>query len=92
MVWFRVVFNKIPDWIDAKIKDNNIDLFLLCNNEISWIPDSVRENGGEMRDKLFTIYQKELKHYNCNYRIVSGIGEKRTENAIKIVNEFLELK
>lgn len=89
-IWFKLVYNKIPDWINEKIENNNIDLFLLCNNDIQWIPDSVRENGGEMRDTLFEIYKKELEHYNCNFKIVSGIGKKRFNNALNLVNEFLD--
>lgn len=91
-VWFKLVYNKIPNWINRKIENNNIDLFLLCSNDIPWITDSVRENGGEMRDKLFDIYKEELSLYKCNYKIVKGTGENRFNNAIKLVNEFLELK
>jgi nicotinamide riboside kinase len=87
-----LVFNKMPGWINQKIEDNNIDLFLLCNNDIQWIPDSVRENGGEMRGKLLEIYKEELRHYKCNFKIVKGVGETRFNNALKLVNEFLDLK
>ncbi|MDA3953886.1 MAG: ATP-binding protein [Bacteroidales bacterium] len=91
-VWFKMVYNKIPNWINKKIEDNNIDLFLLCSNDIPWISDPVRENGGEMRDKLFEIYKKELNQYNCKFKIVTGTGEDRFNNALKLVNEFLDLK
>lgn len=91
-VWFKLVYNKIPNWINQKIEDNNIDLFLLCNNDIQWIPDSVRENGGDMREKLLEIYKEELRQYKCNFKIVKGVGETRFNNALKMVNEFLDLK
>ena len=89
-IWFKLVFNKVPDWIDKKIKDSNIDLFLLCNNDIPWIPDPVRENGGEMREKLFEIYKEELTQYGFNYKIVKGSGDDRFSNALKLVNDFLD--
>lgn len=89
-IWFKLVFNKIPDWLDKKIKDSQIDLFLLCNNDIPWSSDPVRENGGEMRDKLFDIYEEELKHYRFNYRIIKGIGDERFKNAYQNVIEFLK--
>lgn len=91
-IWFKLVFNKVPDWIDKKIKDSNIDLFLLCNNDIPWIPDPVRENGGEMREKLFKIYKEELNQFGFNYEIVKGEGDDRFNNALKHVNEFLYQK
>ena len=88
-IWFKLVFNRIPPWIEEKIKNNNIDLFLLCNNDIDWVPDKVRENGGEMREKLFEIYKQELINYGFNYKIVTGVGNDRFENALNHVTEFL---
>ncbi|MFC2096411.1 AAA family ATPase [Bacteroidota bacterium] len=89
-VWFKLVYNKVPDWLHQKIVDSKIDLFILCDNEIPWISDPVRENGGEMRDKLFKIYKEELKYYGFNYKIIKGSGSDRRNNALKIVNDFLD--
>lgn len=89
-IWFKIVYHKIPSWIDERIKSSNIDLFLLCNTDLPWMPDKVRENGGEMREKLFDIYKQELDYYNFNYEIVEGIGEQRFANALKIVQTFIE--
>lgn len=91
-IWFKLVFNKVPDWVDKKIKNSNIDLFLLCNNDIPWIPDPVRENGGAMREQLFEIYKEELNKLEFNYKIVKGKGDDRFNNALKHVNEFLDQK
>jgi len=91
-VWFEVVFKKVPNWIDKKIQESNIDLFLLCSTDIPWVKDNVRENGGEMRKQLFCKYQKELERYGFNYKIVDGVGEKRYKNALKIVKDFLNNK
>lgn len=88
-IWFRLVFNKIPNWLENKIRNCNIDLFLLCNNDLPWIPDPVRENGGEMRDRLFNIYQEELINYGFNYAVVGGSDHDRFKKALNLVNDFL---
>ena len=90
-IWFQVVFNVVPEWIDEAIKNSKIDLFLLCSNDLPWIPDRVRENGGKMREKLFEMYKNEIQHYNYKFYIVSGHGDKRFNNALEIVNNFLNL-
>ncbi|MCG8702048.1 MAG: ATP-binding protein [Bacteroidales bacterium] len=87
-VWFEWVFKKYPDWIDEEIVATNNALYLCCNTDLPWVSDSVRENGGENREKLFRIYCKELEKYDLNYGIVSGVGEARVENALKIIQEF----
>lgn len=88
-IWFQVVFNKIPNWIENKLQNCNVDLFLLCNNDLPWIPDSVRENGGEMRDRLFHMYEQELIKYGFNYRIIDGKDHSRYTKALNIVNDYL---
>ena len=89
-IWFQMVFNKIPDWIEKHIKNSNIDLFLLCNNDLPWIPDPVRENGGEMRGKLYEMYKAELMKYGFKFEIVRGVGEERYKQANKVINDFLK--
>ena len=71
-IWLEVVYKKSPAWIDHKLKNNNINLFLICAPDIPWIADGVRENGGEMRNLLFNRYIEELENYSCMYRIISG--------------------
>ena len=88
-VWFNVVYKKTPKWLDRSIRNSNIDLFLLCNTDVPWIPDLIRENGGEMREYLFNTYQNELEYYGFNYQIVKGSEEKRLVNAITLVDDYL---
>ncbi len=87
-VWFEVVFQKSPEWLEDEIKKNRIDLFLVCDTDLPWIPDPVRENGGENRLKLQRRYIELLENYNFNYKIVSGNENKRLENALKIINSL----
>ena len=82
-VWFDLVFGKCPEWVISHIKKSKIDLFLVCNTDLPWIADPVRENGGERRQFLFDIYCKEIKSFGFNFEIVYGKGSDRTDNALK---------
>jgi nicotinamide riboside kinase len=88
-IWFVRVFGSYPIWIDQEILKTKNDFYLLCKPDIPWIPDGVRENGGEMREVLFNDYLNELKICKLNYAIVEGSWDKRLNNAIKIVNGYL---
>src|ERR1035437_3028148 len=85
-VWFDVVYQRRPNWIVEAVLQSNIDLFLLCSTDLPWEPDTVLENGGEMREKLFHIYQQELDSFRLPYATVEGKGAKRLANAIELVN------
>jgi nicotinamide riboside kinase len=89
-VWFDEVFHRRPEWISKVIAAQEIDLYLLCHTDIPWVPDPVRENGGERREALYRIYRKELEHAGCPYAVVTGMGEDRLRNAIELVDYFIK--
>jgi NadR type nicotinamide-nucleotide adenylyltransferase len=91
-IWFDVVYHKCPEWIETEIQKKHIQYYLLCNTEIPWEPDPVRENSGEMREKLFEKYKNELDKWQLPYEIVSGTGDIRLNNAIKIIEEKINFK
>ncbi|MBN2613276.1 MAG: ATP-binding protein [Bacteroidales bacterium] len=86
-VWLEVVFNSCPEWITDILKQNRMDLYLVCAPDIPWIPDGVRENGGHMREVLFKRYISEIEHYSAAYRVISG--EQRYLTAKGIIDQLL---
>lgn len=86
-VWFDFVYNKHPQWLHEAILNSNIDLILLCDIDLPWEADSVRENGGVNRKKLQDIYIKEFKQYNFKFEIIIGKGNERLLNAIDAINK-----
>ncbi len=88
-VWFEVVYKKVPYWLGEVISNSKISGFLLCDTDIPWIPDPVRENGGEKRQILHEKYKKNLELFQMNYYVVSGKGHKRLQKAIKSVENQL---
>jgi NadR type nicotinamide-nucleotide adenylyltransferase len=85
-VWFNWVFGRTPEWLENKIHECPIDLFLLCLPDLPWEADAVRENGGENRLKLFDQYRNELNLYGFKYVEIGGSGEVRLQSAIDAIN------
>lgn len=87
-VWLDVVYGKCPQWIVDTIESHPAALHLFCDTDIPWVADPVRENGGEMREKLSSIYKAELQQFKLPYTIISGKGAERwelAENAVRSV-------
>lgn len=82
-IWFEVVFNKVPSWLENEIQNTNIDLFLVCDVDLPWQPDPVRENGGASRLILHKKYLESLKNYNFEHKIISGKNITRFKNALQ---------
>ncbi|MBN1951737.1 MAG: ATP-binding protein [Bacteroidales bacterium] len=89
-IWFEVAFGKAPEWVDREIAMTGDALYLLCRPDIPWEPDPLRENGGEMREKLFIRYEEELKHHGLRYAYLEGTGSERTKNALHHITTFLK--
>ncbi len=87
-VWFKVVFHKEPAWLENAIQKSPIDLFLVCDTDLPWVEDPVRENGGNMRQVLQNMYIESLEKYKFNYKIVSGEKEERLQMALKYIAEL----
>ncbi len=85
-VWCEEKFGFCHPWINEMIQKHPYDLYLLTSNDLPWLTDPVRENP-HLREFLFDRYKKELEENNLNYAIVSGTGEVRFQNALKIINE-----
>jgi NadR type nicotinamide-nucleotide adenylyltransferase len=89
-VWFEVVFRKVPEWLKDEIQSTDIELFLVCDNDLPWIPDPVRENGGEKRKLLQNKYIENIKKYNFTFQIVNGENDLRFKNALYQIKLLLE--
>ena len=66
------------------------DAYLLCDIDLPWAADEMREYPDEgPRIELFTIYKELLMNQKTPWGIVSGCGEQRTANAIQLIEQFL---
>jgi NadR type nicotinamide-nucleotide adenylyltransferase len=88
-VWFEVVYQKVPQWLDKALREARFDLVLLCAPDLPWVPDRVRENGGVERERLFKQYKKELERFGMDWELVSGRGKARFLNAEEIIHRKL---
>ena len=87
-VWCEFVFGKCHQFILDEIQTRKYDLYLLCNIDLPWVKDELREYPDEKpRQELFTIYQNILLNQTTPWRLISGTNEERLQNAIKAIDE-----
>ena len=87
-IWFMVVFERVPDWIDKSLEKAEIDLFLLCYPDLEWVADCVRENPGNRRMELFGLYQYEINRCGFSCAVIRGEGQERYTNAMSSIQSF----
>jgi len=86
-IWSEVKYGRCHPWILQAMEIHRYDLFLLCDIDLPWEPDPLREHP-HRRQFLFDLYFNELTAKGWPFAVVSGIGEERTKDAISIINTF----
>ena len=89
-VWCEFVFGKCHPWITGQIAKRKYDLYLLCNTDLPWVKDELREYPDlETRDKLYHIYKNILTNQPVHWADISGSYEERLQKAVKAVDTVL---
>jgi NadR type nicotinamide-nucleotide adenylyltransferase len=92
-VWSEFVFNRCDNRILIKAAEQHYDLFLLCNTDLPWEADELREYPDEAsRIKLFHYYLDAMVHQNTPFEIIKGQNESRLKQAINTVEYFSDIK
>lgn len=88
-VWCEFVFNKCHSFIQEQITKRKYDLYLLCEPDLPWVKDELREYPDDAtRQKLFHIYKDLMVNQSVPWAIVRGQEEHRLRSAIKIVDSL----
>lgn len=86
-VWCEVVFFKTHNWILNRIVERQYDLYLLCNSDIPWVKDELREYPDlESRVRLFHHYRDTMINQCVPWIEISGNYEERFQKAVNAVD------
>ena len=86
-VWSEVAFNNCHTWILKQIAARKYDLLLLCDTDLPWVPDGLREYPDlQMRQRLFKMYKDILINDGSRWAVISGKPEERLQTAISIID------
>ena len=89
-VWCEFVFDQCHAWILNQIVERKYDLYLLCNTDLPWVKDELREYPDLLtRKKLFHHYQEILTNQSTPWVNINGVNEERLTKAIAAVNSIL---
>lgn len=90
-VWCEVVFGKCHSWILNQAAAASYDLYLLCNVDLPWVQDGLREYPDpEQRRRLFLEYKDIVVNDGTPWVLISGTETARLEKAIEAVDALLK--
>ncbi len=90
-VWCEFAFGKCHSWILNQIATRKYDLYLLCNVDLPWIKDNLREYPDvETRNKLYHYYKDTMVNQSVPWIDISGSYKKRLQVAVNAVNKLIK--
>ncbi len=88
-IWSAEKYGRVHPEIERMVRETTYTWRLLCRPDIPWVPDPYRENPHD-RDRLFEIWERELKAYGFPYTIIEGDREQRLRTATNMVDVLLQ--
>jgi NadR type nicotinamide-nucleotide adenylyltransferase len=89
-VWSEYVFGRCETWVLEEIARRKYDAYLLCNTDLPWADDPLREYPDPgTRERLFHIYKDLLVNQYVPWAEVRGSADERVRNAIDAVGRLL---
>jgi len=88
-VWCEFVFGQCHHWILNRIVERPYDLYLLCNIDLPWVKDELREYPDlTTREKLYHHYKDILVNQHTPWVDISGNYEERLQKAISAIDKL----
>ena len=91
-VWCEFVFGNCHKWILEQIVTRKYDLYLLCNTDLPWVKDELREYPDlKTRDRLYYIYKDIMINQSTPWVDINGDSDQRLQKAIKAVDQLVAM-
>lgn len=89
-VWCEFVFGQCHRFILDEIVTRKYDLYLLCNTDLPWTKDELREYPDlETRESLFKMYKDLLINQSTPWVEIKGSNDERLEIAVEATDTLL---
>lgn len=89
MVYGSQYYQFVPDWIPDAVAARLADLYLLCEIDVPWVADLVRD-AQHQRLQMHDAFIDVLTRLGATYRLVSGSGPQRFSRAVAHITEWRE--
>ena len=89
-IWSEISFNCCDNRILTQIAKRRYELYLLCNTDLPWVPDPLREYPDLVsRQKIYNYYKDALINQEMPWVDISGNYEERFLKAVEAVDSLL---
>ena len=86
-IWAGFVFKEFPIEIEKQYAANDYQLHLLCDIDLPWTFDPLREHPHH-RKELLALYENDLMQSKANYVMIKGVEQERLQRAVEVIENL----
>lgn len=92
-VWCEVAFQNCHKWILKQIAARDYDLYLLCNVDLPWVADELREYPElKKRRMIYKMYKDIVINMGGKWVEISGNYDERFQIAVSAIDTIIKGK
>jgi NadR type nicotinamide-nucleotide adenylyltransferase len=88
VVYCQHYFDRCPPWIAETSRQRRPDLYLLCQPDIPWVADGVRDRG-HLREEMQELFHQAIAASGAASVDLRGTREQRLARAIEAIDALL---
>lgn len=85
VVYCEHYFGKCPAWIAETARDRAPDLYLLCEIDVPWVADGVRDRG-HMRETMQRLFRAAVQESGVPVAVIVGARDERFARATEAID------
>jgi len=88
VAYCRAYFDRCPEWIQAAAVDRQADLYFLCDTDVPWVADGLRDRP-DRRAEMHALFESVLREAGANFIVVRGSQQARLSEARRSVDALI---
>jgi len=84
VIYSQHYYGVVPREVEALERKRRADLYLLCDVDVPWLPDGVRDRPTE-REAMLALFREALEARALRWTMITGDWETRWQTAIAAV-------
>lgn len=88
VVYCRHYFGRCPEWIEAEARLRRPDLYFVCELDVPWISDGIRDRG-DRREEMQALFRVAVETSGAPVVTISGSHDDRVSVATAIIDRLL---
>jgi len=92
VVYAEHYYGSVPSWIEQAARERVADLYLLCDTDLPWVADPVRD-AQHHRRQVHDLFVQRLAQLAATVRVVSGTTspDERLQRALAHIEDWCRL-